>query len=680
MPVIRCVSRLLAVAILLVCAFVSNALAQQTGSVLGQSLTFTASGTATMTFAVAPQAASAVTVLTLELGPEGNSSAGSADQPLPLLFTLSATINEQPATWQFGQSGGVDQHFPGKTVSLSPNVPGYQLTVSHTAVATQETWSLKIDGLPVPAVRGVAMIDPATAGTFTNLTPSASCAAPPGALGTLLKRTLTFTGTNAATATFSAGQQNPNSATTAWLEFGAEGSGTPAPVQLPGGATLNVTANFGGNTFSHSFTPTGENDVPFGSNLTASLIPPSSPASSLHTLNIVRGADTPAPDENWTVNIAGLPSNMRGAITLPTQAGSANNALFQSLAPIGACPAPHIDPAIAVTPSQITAGDSPVALTVTSSGGFDLTYLTTAHVSLSDMNGISNFAIREASPTSLLITLDIDKCAQRGQRAVVINAHNLTLSAPFTVVHAPGQDTIGVSNVSISSPGGITAENTVQITGSSCVDLSGVLASAIAITPADAAIKILTGMQKTGANTFQFTFSFDNCSVPAQRTVTVGELSAAFTPQVSPPSIRTSGNIIQGRPVNMDILATGCVNLSQVGLGQITMSPNTGISSEAIGSRSVSQLTLSFNLASDAPLGSRTLSVVTGNGPLSAPFVVSPFQTCPVLFQCCLYNPDFGCLRCLRRCPVRPCPDGLKCCEPIADGCRRCARVCPLPF
>jgi hypothetical protein len=208
----------------------------------------------------------------------------------------------------------------------------------------------------------------------------------------------------------------------------------------------------------------------------------------------------------------------------------------------------------------------------------------------------------------------------------------------------------------------MTAQNTVQVTGSSCVDLSGLPASAIAITPADA-ITNLSGMQKTGANTFQFTFSFDNCAAPTQRTVTVGELSAAFTPQASPRSIRTSGNIIQGKPVNMDILATGCVDLSQVGLGQITMSPNTGISSEAIGARSVSQLTLSFNLAPDAPLGSRTLSVVTGNATLSAPFTVSTLRVCSGNLQCCKYDPDVGCLRCLLTCPVPHCRTGFKCCE-----------------
>jgi hypothetical protein len=673
--------RLLSLATMLLCAFGADAFAQQTGSVLGQSLTFTASGTATLNFAVgAPQPAGGVTAMTLELGPEGNGSVGSADPPLPLMFTLSTTINGQPATQQFGPSGGVDQlHFPGKTILLShnpPNVPGYQLIVTHnSAVIAQENWTLRVDGLPASGVRGIAMIDPTTVGTFASLVPSALCTTPPGPLGTLLRRSLTFTGTSVATAAFSAGQQDPNSTTSAWLEFGAEGSGTPFPLSLPGGATLNVTATFAGNTASHQFTPTGENDVAFGSNLKVSLVPPQPSAAGLYVLNIVRGAETPAPDESWTIQIAGLSSGMRGIITVPTRNISVGNALFQSLSPIGACPAPQVQPAIAVTPSQITAGDSPVALTVTSSGSFDLTHLTTTHVSLSDMNGISNFTVSNNSPTSLLVTFDIDKCARRGQRAVVINAHTLTLSAPFTVVHIPGQDTIDVSNVSISSQGGVLSENTVQINGSSCVDFTGVAGSEIAVAPPDG-ITGISDIRRSGPNTFQFTFSFNDCAAPSFRTLTIEQLSTTFMPKISLPSIRTSGNFIQGRHTNMDILATGCVNLSQVLPDQITISPSIGISSVVIGTRSVSELTLSFDLASDAPLGSRNLSVVTGNATLSSPFVVSAFRTCSL--QCCRFDPDVGCLQCLSRCPSPRCPPGLMCCDDNPTGiiCHHCARVC----
>jgi hypothetical protein len=763
---------------MLSCVFGSGAFAQETGSVLGQSLTFTASGTATMNFAVnAPQGTGAVTVLTLEFGPEGNNSIGDADQPIPLMFTLSTTINGQPAMQQFGASGGVDlQRFPGKIVVLShnpPNVPGYQLIVTHTAgVVAQENWTLRVDGLPVSGVRGIAMINPTSVGTFSSLTPSVSCAAPPGPLGTLLRRTLTFTGTSVATAAFSAGQQDPNSTTSAWLEFGGEGSGTPAGFPMPASATINVTATFAGNTASHMFSPNGESDVQFGSNLKVSLLPPQPSAPGLYVLNIVRGTNVPAPDESWTLQIAGLFLGMRGTITVPTRNVSVGNAIFQSLSPIGACPAPQIQPAIAVSPSQITAGDSPRVLTVTSSGGFDLSHLTTAHVSLSDTNGISNFTVSDTTSTSLLVTFDIDKCARRGQRAVVINAHTLTVSAPFSVVHAPGQDTISVSDVSITSPGTGTSQNTVQIIGSSCVDLTGVSSSDIAITPPDAILNV-SAITRSGPNTFQFTFSFNNCAAPSPRTLTIQQLSTSFTPKVSPPSINTSGKFIQGLHATMDILAatgcvdlsqvglgqitmnpstgigpvtmvarsaseltlgfdlaldapsgsrtlsvvdgnnnnlsapfvvsactisvsdagkfiqgrhatmdilaaTGCVDLSQVGLGQITMNPSTGIGPITMVARSAGELTLGFDLAADAPSGSRTLSVVAGSSTLSAPFVVSAFRVCTGNLQCCQFDPDIGCLSCR---PTRPpiCPVGQMCCDddPCANRCTHCARLCP---
>jgi hypothetical protein len=668
----------LSLATMLSCLFVSGAFAQETGSVLGQSLTFTASVTATMNFAVsAPQSAGAVTALTLELGPEGNATVGNADQPLSLMFTVSTTINGQPATQQFGPSGGGDQQlFPGKTVILlhnPPNVPGYQLIVTHNSgVVSQENWTLKVDGLPISGVRGIAMIDPTTVGTFSSLTPSVSCAAPPGPLGTLLRRTLTFTGTSVATATFSAGPQDPSSTTSAWLEFGGEGSGTPFPMSLPAGATINVVATFAGSTASHQFAPTGESNVAFGPNLTVSLLAPQPSAPGLYVMNIVRGPNVPAPDESWTVQIAGLSSGMRGTITLPTRNVSVGNAIFQSLSPVGACPAPQIQPAIAVTPSKIRSGDSPVALTVTSSGGFDLSHLTTAHVSLSDTDGISNLAVNDTSSTSLLVTFDIDKCARQGQRAVVINAHTLNLSAPFTVVHVPGQDTIGVSNVSITAPG---AANMVQITGSSCVDLSGVSGSDIEIMPANG-ISNVSAITRSGPNTFQFTFWFDNCTTPSPRTLTIQQMSAAFTPAVSPPAITASGRFVQGHHAVMDIRPTGCVDLSRIGLAQIAINPNTGIGPITIAAQSVSELSLGFDIAADAPTGGRTVSVRAGNATLLADIAVSVFRVCAPNLHCCRDDPVVGCLMCRASCGTT-CHTGEKCCDtdPNTGACTECVPI-----
>jgi hypothetical protein len=662
--------------------FTSESLAQQTGSALRESLTFTAAGTGTITIQVAAgQGPGVITAMNLEFGPEGNAAADTSNPALALIFTVSTRINGVPVSRQFGADGGTEQQrFSGKVVTLihgSATAPGYRLIVQHlTGVAAQETWTLDIASLPQAGTRVIAALDPTGGSTFAGLTPAAVCANAPGPLGTMFRQIATFSGSDGAQVAVSVGAQNAASTTAVWFEFGVDGSGMPNPVNLPAGATFAVSTVRNGNPASHTFFANGGDSGQDFGDVIVTLTPPQSAAPGLYVLTIVRQQPVPVTGETWTIAVGGMPAGLRGIITVPIGSGPTSAGALLSLAPNGACPAPVIAPGIAVAPDQVTAGDSPAVLAVTSTGGFDLNHLTTAHVSLDNTNGITNLAVSDTTATSLTLTFDSDRCAQMGPRKVLVNAHFTSLSAPFKVVHAPGQDTIAVSGVTVSNDG----RNKVGIAGSSCVDLTGVSGNDISIVPPDD-ISNLSSVTQASPNNFEFSFDLAKCAPARARTLTVGGMSASFTPVAPGPGIDVNGAIVQRKPAVLSISAIGCVDLSQVILGQISITPNTGLGPLRLDSRGANGLQLSFDVASDAPTGGRTLAIATPNGTFSHALVVNAFRLCQPGFQCCEQDSDFGCQSCRRTCAV--CGFGQHCCEfRDDDTCALCKPLsfhCPLP-
>jgi hypothetical protein len=85
-----------------------------------------------------------------------------------------------------------------------------------------------------------------------------------------------------------------------------------------------------------------------------------------------------------------------------------------------------------ITPKTVTAG-TPAALTINSSGFFDLSQVSAARISVNPGTGVSNIRISNATPTSATVTFDLASSAKAGQRMLVINAGDVTVSLKFSV-------------------------------------------------------------------------------------------------------------------------------------------------------------------------------------------------------------------------------------------------------
>jgi hypothetical protein len=85
-----------------------------------------------------------------------------------------------------------------------------------------------------------------------------------------------------------------------------------------------------------------------------------------------------------------------------------------------------------ITPKSVKAGTSP-ALTVNSSGFFDLSKVSASQVSVSPGTAVSNIRLSNATPQSATVTFDLASTASAGQRMLVINAGDVTVSIKFVV-------------------------------------------------------------------------------------------------------------------------------------------------------------------------------------------------------------------------------------------------------
>ncbi|MEA2896114.1 MAG: hypothetical protein QOJ84_1729 [Bradyrhizobium sp.] len=85
-----------------------------------------------------------------------------------------------------------------------------------------------------------------------------------------------------------------------------------------------------------------------------------------------------------------------------------------------------------ITPKSVKAGTSP-ALTVNSSGFFDLSQVPASQISINPGTGVSNIRVSNATPQSATVTFDLASTAPAGQRMLVINAGDVTVSLKFVV-------------------------------------------------------------------------------------------------------------------------------------------------------------------------------------------------------------------------------------------------------
>jgi hypothetical protein len=176
--------RNVATAVALLSIWSIAATAQQSGTVLHDSLTILGGPTTVMEVNIAgPKGANSETDLLLQFGPDGNSRTNPVPDPSlsdAVRFTVSASIG---GSRDFTTTGGAEtQLFSNKIVAFAPvdDAPGlYALSIIHRQdilSGTTETWKVQVSGLPRAGLRMIASL---RQGTFRSLMPTGVSQGPP---------------------------------------------------------------------------------------------------------------------------------------------------------------------------------------------------------------------------------------------------------------------------------------------------------------------------------------------------------------------------------------------------------------------------------------------------------------------------------------------------------------------
>jgi hypothetical protein len=345
-----CIAAVLAA--LITCLISTVARAQESGTVLSQTLTLRRGAlTPTIDFDVAggPNGKSpgTTTKIYLEIGLDGNVVLPPPDPMLPntVRFKLSKTGVANSA--EFTPAGGNDTTtFSPKVVVLSKGLENpadprglYVLALAHlqsgVPANTTENWKLEILNLPA----GLRVVTAVDQGNFKSLTPTGACTSGQKS-ETVLSQTLTLRrGALTPTIDFDvAGGPNGKSAGTTtkiYLEIGLDGNVAlpPPDPMLPNIVRFKLSKT--GVANSAEFTPAGGSDTTTFSPkvvvLSKGLENPADPRG-LYVLALAHlQSGVPAnTTENWKLEILNLPAGLR-VITAVDQGN------FKSLTPTGVC-------------------------------------------------------------------------------------------------------------------------------------------------------------------------------------------------------------------------------------------------------------------------------------------------------------------------------------------------------
>jgi hypothetical protein len=93
-------------------------------------------------------------------------------------------------------------------------------------------------------------------------------------------------------------------------------------------------------------------------------------------------------------------------------------------------------PQISITPAVVETGyiDS---LVIASTGGFDLSKVDQAHVTISPDNDIREVRVRSATQTSLVLSVYLSSNAELGSRTLTVRAGDIAATGTFTVTQGP---------------------------------------------------------------------------------------------------------------------------------------------------------------------------------------------------------------------------------------------------
>lgn len=245
--------------------------------------------------------------------------------------------------------------------------------------------------------------------------------------GTMLAQTTTFIGATRSLMEIDvAGELAAAMSTRLVLEFGADGNGTstaPNPT-LPGTVKFTVSTNIAGSNVSKEFPQSGGYEDHVFNNKVVSLdYDRDVPGLYYLTITHVQGV-APGMVETWRLELTGLPEQGVRAI------GYIEQGTFKSLRPAAIC---EIVPAIRVDPLLVYPGVSQ-SLTVTSSGGFDLSQVTPNSIEIIPSGRISNIRVIDAAPSKLTLSFDVSKGSIQTQILGILGGDRLGAYAAFGIM------------------------------------------------------------------------------------------------------------------------------------------------------------------------------------------------------------------------------------------------------
>jgi hypothetical protein len=253
-------------------------------------------------------------------------------------------------------------------------------------------------------------------------------------------------------------------------------------------------------------------------------------------------------------------------------------------------------------------------------------------------------------------TFQINGLPRQGLRAIAAVRQGTFKSLQPTGVSL-GPPTIFVAPSTV--PAGGAATLTVNSAGG--LDLSQLAPSQVTIAPSDGISNLSVG--NATPNSLALSFSSTPCTPTGNRTLTIANhdisASATFAVVLGPPAALIRANPSSMFPDTVPILtvsSSGCFDLSRVTAGSVSIAPPDGISNIRVAAATASSVAISFNVAANATLGSRTLTVGNGTASTTVPLQVilrPPLRFCRPGFKCCATVTGF-CTRCvprLARCP-----------------------------
>lgn len=593
-------STLILSAIFCFCLLNVVASAQQSGTVLRETLTFRAQDTAAVEFNVTGKPAGDMTLLTLEFGRDGFGATSDPVLPSTARLIVSMTLNNVTTTLSPFASTDIDvtQTFGSKSVRLRRNAPDlYELSVTHGDAVPQRTtemWKVEVAGLPQTGLRGIAFL---RGDTFKSVSPVGACIGPASGTGTALRQAVTFFGAGAPAMDINvAAGIARDTLTTLLLELNPDGTASPGSTALTSTTRFKLSTVVNGQIVPLVIDPNAQNRVQqFPNVFPNKTIHLTQPRRGFFRLSVEHRQDV-ATTETWRLEISALPRTLRAV-------GAALNGTFRSLSPLAPC----VEPRISISRPIVAAG--PSRLEVAASEGFDLSNVPVDQVKIVPPDGVSDMAISNATAQALTLSFNLASNARVGTRTLSITANNVAASDKFNVV-----------GISASRSTVATGTSRLDINASDGLDLSNVRSQQVRITPPGDVSNIT--VSNATARRLMLSFDLAPSAQLGKRTLTVDASNVSASTDLNVVGINIAQPIVGTGPSRLEVVSSEGFDLSGIRRRDVKIDPPDDISNIAVSKATPSVVSVSFDVAGSAQVGKRALAITMGNVSVSTKFNV----------------------------------------------------------